>query len=491
MKVEDRAVKKQRVFNDEYEQTLFNNRSQENGINPQVFETIKNALALAIVTVNQGDFQNNTQRCNSNRDFYDYPSTSRSMGYPENFNGGGPCPPSTSNHLPQIWETPPSNTIPQMWENPPTNNLPQVWNTQNPSQAPQQPSKETVPNKPESTTTQQPSKETAPKKPEPLFNAKGKEVKNQPNNKFYLRALQQDPTKRDNSNLKATYRIPFDDPYWKPCFSKLPSAGAFQPGVFFIDQFIILSDYARVRVRTFDEGTVMVSRKGENIILKEPEDAKKVAMVRCEMCSKKNHSITRCPLIYCCLCKKKAHAGTLCTEPEKGDHCLACKDPGHNHNERALCARKVHFLKCSRSCQQCGARGHTVEKCKNISCCLCGEPGHIGNVCPKPTKKSEVQHLPNMRVQDSDAVLRCLICVKIGCFIYSAELNEKEKFSQINPQSVRLEGFDGFSPSLRLPIKVGASVHEVIFRVNNELLVPISLGKEAMNMFNNSLYVNS
>lgn len=299
--------------------------------------------------------------------------------------------------------------------------------------------------------------------------------------------------KKDHGPCKSTNQISLNDPYWKPCLAYSPDKNDFTPGTFYVDRFLLLSDQAEVRIRYFEDGTVCVSRKGQTIVLKEPEGvAEEEPFNRCEQCSMKIHTIQRCPQITCCCCEKKGHVGTICPEPESRKKCLACGEKEHNHNERASCARWVHSLKNVKACGQCGSRGHSESSCMQIRCSLCGTLGHIGNFCEKQARKPAhaLQVLPDTKNDESiEAVLRSLICVRIGNSIYSAELNENQDLSEINPTSVRIEGFNGFSPTLRLPIKVGTIVHEVSFRVNQNLLVPISLGKEAMRLFDIRVFV--
>ncbi|KAL5292787.1 hypothetical protein ACFFRR_011508 [Megaselia abdita] len=286
------------------------------------------------------------------------------------------------------------------------------------------------------------------------------------------------------NNCMPNWKIPLEDPYWKPCFMKIPSKEMFRPGIFYIDQFLNLADKAQVKMRTFEDGTMMITRKGDTMVLKEPENSDNIGLNRCEMCSKKSHSIEQCLQVTCCLCKEPGHIGTRCPEPEKGDSCLACKGKDHNHSERGLCARTVYVLKNNRCCRQCGRGRHTAQTCRYVKCSLCEEAGHVGNDCPNQQIRPSVQEIPGELDDSVEAVLRCMICVRIGKSIYSAELNENTKFSQINPDSVRIEGYNGFSPSLRIPIKIGNIVHEINFLVNRELLMPISLGKETMKLFN-------
>lgn len=199
----------------------------------------------------------------------------------------------------------------------------------------------------------------------------------------------------------------------------------FRPSNLQIDRFMSLADQALVRIRSFKDGTAI--KKGG-----EPETTKAASEQ-----SSSNHSVCDCAQITCCLCEKKEHVGTTCTETALGKFCLP-----NRHTE-------------------------------------------IGNYEGPNLAISEKKELDSFE----DVVIRCLICVKIGKFIFSAELNENEKFSQINPTSVHVEGFNGCSPSLRLPVKIGASVHQIIFIVNKGLLVPISLGKEAMKLFNIRVFI--
>lgn len=281
-----------------------------------------------------------------------------------------------------------------------------------------------------------------------------------------------------------------DDPYWLPCYENIPLPSAFGPGVFFIDQFVILSDNVRANLRFFDDGTIIVERRGETICLAKPESAF-IAWRRCEQCTKNDHTIQSCPNVSCFLCGQKGHVGTSCKDPILGPFCLACRQKDHTHNQRAKCARLVYGPKMGRVCCLCGGRNHSVDNCRQSKCGLCGDSGHIGNACTKvlPPVLANAQYLPDQDLDSDEAVLQCMLQVKIGQYTYAAVCNDQDRFSEINPIHVRIKGFDGRNPAVRIPVRIGNIIHEVTFFVNGELPTPVSLGLDALHQFEIRIFI--